>query len=123
MLNEPVMRLVVQPVVENAIVHGIEPKTGHGTVLITGYRELDWNILLIEDSGEGMTGQEIEESTLLLDQPMNSNTGCGLWNVHQRLKHRFGQGAGVIVKSSERLSGLCVMLRWRREQDSKGESV
>ncbi|SEL94555.1 two-component system, sensor histidine kinase YesM [Paenibacillus sp. cl141a] len=123
MLNEPVMRLVVQPVVENAIVHGIEPKTGHGTVLITGYREVGWNILLIEDSGEGMTKQEIQESTLRLDQPMNNKTGCGLWNVHQRLMHRYGQDAGIIMKSSERLSGLCVMLRWKREQDSEGGNV
>ncbi|MGG6311470.1 cache domain-containing sensor histidine kinase [Paenibacillus macerans] len=123
MLNEPVMRLILQPVAENAVVHGIEPKPGWGTVLITGCREPDWNVLLIEDSGGGMTDSEIKEYMLRLDQPMDGSTGCGLWNVHQRLKQRFGPGAGVFIQPSKRLSGLCVTLRWKREQETKGELV
>lgn len=123
MRDEPVMRLILQPVVENAIVHGIEPKPGKGTVLIAGRRESEWSVLTVEDSGDGMTEREIEAYMRKLDQPMDGDTGCGLWNVHQRLKHRFGAGAGIFMQPSNRLSGLCVMLRWRREEDSRGESA
>lgn len=115
MLDEPVMRLILQPVVENAIVHGIEPKPGRGTIMICGRRESDWNVLVVEDSGEGMTDLEIGEYVQSLEQPMDEHTGCGLWNVNQRLIQRFGPGAGAVIESSKRLSGLCVSLRWKRE--------
>lgn len=114
MLDEPVMRLILQPVVENAIVHGIEPVPGRGFIRITGIWESDWNILRIEDSGRGMTEPDIEQYRLRLEQPMDERMGCGLWNVHQRLKHRFGEGAGVYIEPSAELSGLCVSLRWKR---------
>ncbi|KRF05506.1 hypothetical protein ASG89_20475 [Paenibacillus sp. Soil766] len=114
MLDEPVMRLILQPVVENAIVHGIEPKLGRGTIMISGRRESDWNVLVVEDSGEGMTDLEIGEYVQTLEQPMDEHTGCGLWNVNQRLIQRFGQDAGIVIESSTRLSGLCVSLRWKR---------
>jgi two-component system sensor histidine kinase YesM len=117
MMNEPVMRLILQPVVENAIVHGIEPKPGRGQILITGRQEPEWNVIQVEDSGIGMTGNEIRDYMLRLDQPMDETMGCGLWNVHQRLDQRFGPGAGVLLAPSERLSGICVFLRWRREEN------
>jgi two-component system sensor histidine kinase YesM len=115
MLDEPIMRLTLQPVVENAIVHGIEPKPGRGTILISGRYEAEWNVLTVEDSGEGMTDLEIRDYLQGLEQPMGEHTGCGLWNVNQRLLQRFGPGAGIFMESSRSLSGLCVSLRWKRE--------
>ncbi|MBD2868759.1 sensor histidine kinase [Paenibacillus arenilitoris] len=115
MMDEPVMRLILQPVVENAVMHGIEPKPGRGTVLVTGVREAGWAVIRIEDSGSGMSASEIEAYVRRLNQPMDEGTGCGLWNVHQRLKQRFGGGAGVTLEPSRTLSGLCVTLRWRAE--------
>lgn len=114
MLEEPVMRLILQPVVENAIVHGIEPVPGQGVILITGEQEEGWNRLLIEDSGSGMTADEIAQYVGRLEQPLDETMGCGLWNVHQRLRQRFGEGAGVVVAPSNRLGGLCVSLIWRQ---------
>lgn len=113
MLNEPVMRLILQPVVENAIVHGIEPKPGRGTIMVSGHRESDWNVLVVEDSGVGMTDLEIVAYVQSLERPMDEHTGCGLWNVNQRLIQRFGPGAGIVMKASNRLSGLSVALRWK----------
>ncbi|CAH1223161.1 hypothetical protein PAECIP111891_05465 [Paenibacillus allorhizoplanae] len=113
MLNEPVMRLILQPVVENAIVHGIEPKPGRGTILVSGRRESDWHVLVVEDSGVGMTELEIEDYVQSLERPMDEHTGCGLWNVNQRLVQRFGPDAGVMIAASNRLSGLSVALRWK----------
>ncbi|MGG1514401.1 histidine kinase [Paenibacillus oryzisoli] len=118
MLDAPVMRLIVQPVVENAVMHGIEPKPGRGSVRISGRRESSgWNILQVEDSGMGMTEDRIMAYMRRLEQPMDESTGCGLWNVHQRLKQRFGPGAGICIEPSKQLSGLCVRLSWKDEED------
>jgi two-component system, sensor histidine kinase YesM len=116
MLDEPIMRLILQPVVENAIVHGIEPNPGRGTIGVSGRREPDWNMLLVEDSGAGLTEQEMFNYMRNLDGPMGENTGCGLWNVNQRLKSRFGPEAGITLEASKQLQGLCVILRWRRRE-------
>ncbi|MNY33120.1 Sensor histidine kinase YehU [compost metagenome] len=123
MLDARVMRLIVQPVVENAVMHGIEPKPGRGSVWISGRRESGWNILQIEDSGMGMTEESITAYMRRLEQPMDERTGCGLWNIHQRLKQRFGLGAGIYIEPSKRLSGLCVRLSWKAEEnDGEGRS-
>lgn len=121
LLLEPVMRLVLQPVVENAIVHGIEPTPGTGTIRIAGCREADWIELHVEDSGGGMTQLAMDRLMQRLERPMDGSTGCGLWNVHQRLRQRFGPGAGVFLQPSARLSGLRVTLRWRSEQEESEE--
>lgn len=113
MLDESIMRLIVQPVVENAIVHGIEPKPGLGRVLVTGRHEGGWSIVQVDDSGYGMNEEDMKSYMQRLDLPMSEHAGSGLWNVHQRLKTRYGPGAGVTIKASNVLSGLCVSLRWR----------
>ncbi|MFS0723415.1 cache domain-containing sensor histidine kinase [Paenibacillus sp. 1P07SE] len=124
MLEEPVMRLIVQPVVENAIMHGVEPKPGPGLVVVRGRREAGWTILEVEDSGVGMTEQAIAAYRQQLELPMSEETGCGLWNVHQRLKVRYGEGAGVTISRSDAMGGLCVSLRWKHElrADTKEKS-
>jgi len=121
MLQEPVMRLIVQPVVENAIMHGVEPKPGPGLVVVRGRREDGWTILQVEDSGVGMTEAAMRSYVQQLEQPMREDSGCGLWNVHQRLKVRYGPGAGVTIERSAELDGLCVSLRWRTDdaEDAK----
>ncbi|WP_020617685.1 sensor histidine kinase [Paenibacillus daejeonensis] len=115
MLGEPVMRLIVQPVVENAIMHGVEPKPGPGLVVVRGRREAGWTILQVEDSGVGMTEHAIADYRQQLELPMSEETGCGLWNVHQRLKVRYGEGAGVTIERSETLKGMSISLRWKTE--------
>lgn len=123
MLAEPIMRLIIQPVVENAIEHGIEPKPGRGTVRIAGFREDDWSLLVVEDSGAGMGEETFQELVLSLERPMDADTGCGLWNVHQRLRSRFGAGAGISLDKSEELGGLRVILRWKQEEEGHDDTI
>ncbi|GBF76409.1 sensor histidine kinase [Paenibacillus sp. 598K] len=121
MLAEEGMRLIVQPVVENAIMHGVEPKPGPGLVVVRGRREAGWTMLQVEDSGVGMTESAIQAYVEQLELPMSEETGCGLWNVHQRLKIRYGADAGVTIERSADLGGLLVTLRWRTELTDKIE--
>ncbi|GAB6928175.1 hypothetical protein JCM10914A_21580 [Paenibacillus sp. JCM 10914] len=113
MQSVPMLRLILQPVVENAIEHGIEPQPGSGRVEVTGTSDGCWHTIVVEDSGQGMSETEIECYMQRLEQPMEECTGCGLWNVHQRLKHSFGPGSGISLAPSRRLSGLAVTLRWQ----------
>jgi len=112
-------RLLIQPVVENAIVHGLEPKLEGGYIRIIGEDEQDWCSFTVEDNGIGMTdaeraklGERLKES----DAPEDS---FGLWNVCQRLRYQFGEQAGVTIEASA-AGGLTVVLRWPRTQSIKG---
>ncbi len=90
-----VPRLIVQPIVENAVIHGIEPNPEAGEIRLTGEQTVDGWRLHIEDDGSGMSEQQLEELRNKMNQPLSEDTGCGTWNVNQRLIHLFGEQAGA----------------------------
>lgn len=97
-----IIRIVLQPLVENAIYHGIKPLTNKGLIRIGG-RILAQSVeLTISDNGLGMTGQELEA----LRQNMRSDKikesrHIGVANVNQRLRLCFGEEYGLLVESRE----------------------
>lgn len=113
-------RLILQPIIENAVIHGIEPKDGKGDILIRGeIRDLDYRIV-VEDNGVGMSEEKLAELQTKLDRPENDNdTSFGLWNVNQRLKLMFAEGSGLYLARSP-AGGLAVtvILRPKKEADT-----
>ncbi|WP_342409992.1 histidine kinase [Paenibacillus sp. FSL R10-2778] len=103
--------LVLQPLVENAVIHGIEPVAKEGLVRITGSCAGREMTLTVEDDGQGMTPEEIIELENKLSRAMDEEMGCGLWNVHQRMRLRFGETSGLRISPSP-LGGLQVTLQW-----------
>ncbi|MFD0679192.1 MULTISPECIES: sensor histidine kinase [unclassified Paenibacillus] len=93
-------RLLVQPIVENAIIHGIECKAGIGTIMITGCETETISTLTIEDSGIGTSLDEIAKFNEKFSIDRGEEIGHGMWNVHQRLRHQFGGRSGVLVSES-----------------------
>ena len=97
-----IIRIVLQPLVENAIYHGIKPLTNKGLIRIGG-RILAKSVeLTVSDNGLGMTGQELET----LRQNMKSDKikesrHIGVANVNQRLRLCFGEEYGLLVESRE----------------------
>ncbi|WNR42888.1 cache domain-containing sensor histidine kinase [Paenibacillus roseipurpureus] len=95
--------LLLQPIVENAIVHGIEQKQKSGKVSITGAVLADRYQLCIDDDGAGLSNEEI----ILLTERIQSSyqpseeMGCGLRNVNHRLIHRFGPRSGLLFERNE----------------------
>lgn len=111
MLAMQIPRLLLQPIVENGIIHGIEPMAGQGLISISGIRNERENIIFVEDNGIGMTEEAVQTLRKKLSLPMDDDMGCGLWNVHQRLKYQFGEGSGLAVTALP-TGGLHVVLKW-----------
>lgn len=93
-----VPNLVVQPLVENAIVHGIEAKVGSGELKLTGW--LDGKDIYIEiyDNGGGIDPDKL--SSIFQEKgPDEPQESIGMINVHRRLKLYFGEPYGLTVES------------------------
>lgn len=109
-----ILKLTLQPLVENALYHGIKNKRRGGTIVVRGKR-LEGNLLQlqIEDNGIGMTQERLEQTRILLDSRFDNavvgETGYGIRNVHQRIQLYYGQQYGLTIES-EYLQGTCVSL-------------
>ncbi|MDF2716284.1 MAG: two-component sensor histidine kinase [Paenibacillus sp.] len=108
-------RLLIQPVVENAILHGLESKPDGGGIRIAGSDEPGWCTISVEDDGIGLPEPERAALNERLQQSESDGDSFGLWNVSQRLRYHFGEHSGVTVDASGS-GGLKVVLRWRKMQ-------
>jgi LytS/YehU family sensor histidine kinase len=97
LLEEQIPRLTLQPLVENAVKHGITPKLGPGAIKITAYRDGQEMVLIVKDDGVGISP---ERMGLVLLPGYGSGNGVGLSNVHERLKGLYGETYGLRVQST-----------------------
>ncbi|HZG78270.1 MAG TPA: histidine kinase, partial [Paenibacillus sp.] len=114
-----VPRLLFQPLVENSILHGLEPKEGPGTIRIEGRVEAGYVVFVVEDDGVGMPDDALRRLNDSLAASDENGDIRGLRNVHQRIAHRFGADAGLsLVRAAS--GGIRATLRWPAESaDSK----
>ena len=94
-----IVKLVLQPLLENAIYYGMEFMDGEGEIYVRGYRKDDDIYLEVEDNGLGMPEEEAAELLNGKERPHKHGSGVGLINVHSRLKLRFGEEYGLIIHS------------------------
>ncbi|MNO44155.1 Sensor histidine kinase YehU [compost metagenome] len=95
-------KLIVQPIVENALYHAIEPMEDPGIIEITAYEMGTDMLIIVKDNGPGF---DLAKMMNLWDhegsgQKKYSDSGVGLKNVHERLNIRFGSPYGLLVCSS-----------------------
>lgn len=98
-------KLILQPIVENSIVHGLEEKVGNGRIEIDGMLEDSRIIITITDNGVGM--DEAKATAILQDSSSghdtsasrNGHTHIGLNNVNRRVKLYYGQEYGITISS------------------------
>lgn len=107
-------RFTLQPLVENAIFHGIEPKGSAGEVTLRVERDTANGDVLIRltDDGIGMTA---EQAAKALQEPGPEEAAAkyrhvGMWNVHKRLQYSFGEAYGLSIESEPGV-GTTVMVR------------
>jgi two-component system LytT family sensor kinase len=97
--------MVLQPLVENSIKHGLSPKVGGGSIHIRSQIEADYLMIEVEDDGVGMG------SVNLLEPPTGiGGTGIGMANVVERLKVLYGESAAMQIDSRSG-EGTLVQLR------------
>ncbi|WP_217591898.1 sensor histidine kinase [Cohnella sp. GbtcB17] len=111
LLDKQIPRLLIQPVVENAIVHGIEPRAEAGSIVIRGSSANGEHTIVVEDDGPGMTEEARGALSRKINLPLTDEIGCGLWNVHQRLRYQFGDRSGLRFEASA-AGGLTTILHW-----------
>lgn len=95
------LKLSLQPLVENAIQHGIRPKGGKGSVLVSVERAEDKLCVTVYDDGAGIGESKLRELRELLAKPEAPSKNVGLKNVHDRIKSICGEGCGLEISSIE----------------------
>lgn len=98
-----VLKLTLQPLVENALYHGIKTKRGKGKITITAKQKGADIILIVSDNGKGMSANKLdlvrkEISRRGAEEPFN---GFGLYNVNERICLNYGKGYGLVMESEE----------------------
>ncbi len=113
--NYPVLKMTLQPLVENAVFHGLERKRGKGTIRIAAWKEEGHFVLTVFDDGVGMSEQHLGDLRTKLKQSLHSEEtvsvadgGIGVRNVYSRYAIHFGErqsfdidsrkGAGTQIK-------------------------
>lgn len=91
-------KLTLQPLVENALYHGIKLKRGIGRILVEGYDKDDEIILCVSDDGAGMTKERLLEMRSVIRQ--EKQIGFGLSTVHERIRLHFGPEYGLEISST-----------------------
>lgn len=107
--------LILQPVVENAIKHGLLPKKEGGVVYIHAYKGNYETIISVEDNGIGMNEEKID--SILMGEKLDS---IGFYNVNRRLVTMFGEKYGLEIKSHFG-TGTTVTLRIPSTQSNNWE--
>ncbi|XID91473.1 sensor histidine kinase [Paenibacillaceae bacterium WGS1546] len=113
-------RLMIQPIVENAIVHGIEKSERYGIIWISGEERDGEYRVTIDDNGQGVTEETVRSLRKRAAGPLDQENGCGLWNVHQRLSYQYDAHSGLIIELSP-LGGLRVVVHWPSAPERKTE--
>lgn len=111
-----VPHLIIQPIVENSVKHGLRPKTGAGRIAIYVKKKEDSLEVVVMDNGVGMSEEQVESIRKLLtsDQPGKRNhanwESIGIKNVYDRIRLLFGPAYGFEISSYE---GIGTIVKYR----------
>lgn len=110
-------KLTLQPLVENALYHGIKLKRGKGCIYITSRGEGADVLLQITDDGAGLTAARLEELNRAIES--GERVGFGLVTVHERLRLLFGPPYGLTLSSREGVGTTVTVRVPRREKEDR----
>ena len=115
--------MILQPLVENSIFHGLESIEENGRILIRTFRDQNGLFITIHDNGIGFDGQKLEEINRLLDEDISNginaafqeSPGLGIRNIHNKIRLYEGNEYGVRIESSPRDTSVTLYLNARQE--------
>lgn len=115
-----ILKLLLQPLVENAIVHGVGPCERGGSVELMGYRDGDVLVFAVSDDGAGMDAQKLALLMGYIRGENNAFSSIGLRNAHRRIELYYGEGYGLDIASQEG-AGTVVTVRVPAVRQEEGE--
>ena len=108
MYSLKILKLVLQPIVENAFYHGLKYCSAGSLIILNGYVKQDMIYLSVFDNGTGMTPERLEElNKSLLEKAHFTELGhrnkqsIGLKNIHTRIQLYYGEGYGMQIQSQQ----------------------
>ncbi|HHV11117.1 MAG TPA: sensor histidine kinase [Clostridiales bacterium] len=102
-MNQNMVKFILQPIVENAIYHGVKSKDEPGLITVAGYQQDNAIIFQVEDTGMGMEEELCREIEQKIHQDTIFDTeegGFGLINVSQRIRLMYGVESGLFITST-----------------------
>lgn len=95
-----VLRLIIQPIVENSVIHGIESRSDGGNITVKIDKEQNRLFIIVSDDGDGMSVEELSDlkNSICDDQTERS---IGLKNVYKRIKLAYGDTADLKITSKK----------------------
>ena len=122
-LHEPILKLSIQPIVENAVVHGLENKTGIGHILIEGCCQ-EGNIhIQITDNGIGISPERLKHiMSGQAGQENGKKHHIGLMNTFLRMKYTYGEQYGLEIQSTVG-KGTTVTIRYPYRINRRNSNV
>ena len=109
----------MQPIIENAIYHGINSEFEKGKILIKAYPHKKTLVFEIENNGYGITPERILELTNQMKQEGQAKS-VGLRNVYQRIKLYYGKEADIIISSElDEMTNIKIIIPMRKEETNE----
>lgn len=120
-----VLKLILQPLVENAFIHGLQNCQTGSQIVISGSLENDFLIISVTDDGQGIEAGHLaklqgllQEGSAFTELGHRNNQSIGLKNIHTRIELYYGKGYGLTIKSTVD-RGTCIQIKLPR-LDKKG---
>jgi sensor histidine kinase YesM len=117
-----VPKLIIQPIIENAIEYGFGNKLQLSVNIKAGFNR-DKLIILISDNGVGMETEQLIKMQKLLTQQGNDSTHIGLFNVHRRIQLMYGNNYGLEIQSPDSEGVIVKLILPINRSDNHAKSV
>lgn len=96
--NVETLKILIQPLVENALYHGLKPKGEKGLISITAYEYEELVFIEVTDNGVGIPAEKLKEIRRNLEMQIVSKH-YGIYNILERLRLKYGEAAGLSIES------------------------
>lgn len=120
LMQTPVLKLIIQPIVENAVFHGIEPKLSGGKICIAAHKKDEYFIIRVIDDGIGIESERLRHINELINDPDQHHPidhHVGIQNVSRRLNFYYSGNARMTI-SSKVNEGTTVEMSWKEENET-----
>ena len=122
-LKVQVMKMLLQPIVENAIFHGLEPKDGKGSLFIGARIEKSVLVITVKDDGVGIEAERLAEINRRLEaEKYDTSRHVGILNTQSRIRLQYGKQFGITVESRAE-DGTTVTMKVPANQEGEGKNV